>query len=149
MPSCKILSAKSVIRALCKLFRRPRQNGGASHESLVDEGQGSETAKESPPSPVDDDFEPRVADAVRQYQPPLPPSCSRLRSGDVRILGDYPSRAGAFADVWDGSLAGDRVVIKAYRIYSTADSTQACMVRLRRYLQQFCFVDPPSVTEAL
>ena len=71
---------------------------------------------------------PRSAD-IQQDQPPLPPSCIRLWSGDVKILNALPFSAGPFADVWDGSLANDRVVVKSYRIYSTVDPTQARMVR--------------------
>lgn len=135
MGCCKILSAMSIVCRLRKLFRRHRRSRGESTEMLiaVDPDQVSQTAESSspPPSPsVDQDREPRFVDDIQQNQPFLPPSCSRLHAEDIKILGDHPSSAGAFTDIWDGSLAGDRVVVKSYRIYSTVDPTQARMVRL-------------------
>ena len=129
----KIFAARSIIPRLRKIFRRSRQVSAretlASDESwtVVDADQISPQTAESP---VDVD-EPRPADAVRQDEPLLPPGCGKLRSEDIEIFYTLPNRAGAFADVWDGSLAGDRVVIKFYRLYSATDSTQARMVRFR------------------
>ena len=135
MGSCKILSAMSIVCCLRRLFRRHRQSKGESTERLitVDPDQVSQSAESlsPPPSPsVDEDSEPRPVDDIQQDQPPLPPSCSRLLPRDIKILGDRPSCAGAFADIWDGSLGDDRVVVKSYRIYSTVDSTHARIVRL-------------------
>ena len=154
MGLCKILSVRSIVCRLCKSLRRRRQRGGASEESLivVDVDQVSQTAESSspPPSPsVDEGSGPRHADDIQQAQPPLPSSCNKLQPGDVKILGNLPSRAGAFADVWDGDLAGDPVVVKSYRTYFTTDSTQARMVRHCWYIQPLRFVDLPSVTETL
>ena len=108
---------KSIISCMHKLFRRP------------------------PPSPNPTANE----DDDQQNQPLLPSVCTRLGSEDISIVGDHPARCGAFADVWDGSLAGSRVVIKSYRTYST----QARTVRVHRYLQAFSFTDLPSATETL
>ena len=94
-----------------------------------------------PPSP-----NPTVnEDDDQQNQPLLPSVCTRLGSEDISIVGDHPARCGAFADVWDGSLAGSRVVIKSYRTYST----QARTVRVHRYLQAFSFTDLPPATETI
>jgi len=139
---CKrFFTAKSIILCLRKLLRKPRRNSGGTvlvpdeRPIVVDEDQISRTAEPSPPPPpnpsVNEDSEPRLADAVEWHQPPLPPNCSRLRPGDIEILGNRPARAGSFADVWDGSLAGTRVVVKSYRVYSTVDPTHARMVRFR------------------
>ena len=156
MGSCKILTVILIVRRLRKLFCGPRRSRGAPDECLiaVDTDQGSQIPESStsspPPSPsVDEDSEPRYADAVQQGEPPLPSSCSRLQPEDIKIIGKHPSRAGAFADVWDASLADDRVVVKAYRIYSATDSAQARMVRPRWHLQPSRFIDLPSATEVL
>jgi len=137
MNRCIILSAISIVCRLRKLFRRHRQGRGAPAERLivVDPDQVSQTAEPSSPPPgpspsVDGNSGPQLVDDIQQDQPPLPPSCSRLQLGDIEILDEHPSCAGAFANIWNGSLAGDRVVVKSYRIYSTVDSTHARMVRL-------------------
>lgn len=86
--------------------------------------------------------EPQPADAVQQDGPTLQPNCSRLRSEDIEIFHSRPIYVGAFADVWEGSLAGARVAIKSYRFYSMVDDgdaeavyhTRTCVVRFRRYL---------------
>jgi hypothetical protein len=152
MRSCceKFFAAKSIVSRLRKLFRRRGQNRGSAATAPDESSIGtpiSQTA-ERPSSPtVDEDPEPRLADAVRCDEPPLPPNCSRLQPEDVKILGDRPARAGAFTDIWDGSLAGERVAIKSYRIYSTTDPTQARMVRIRWHPQVFWSTDPLSTAE--
>ena len=152
MRSCceKFFAAKSIVSRLRKLFRRRGQNRGSA-ATAPDESSIrtpiSRTA-ERPSSPtVDEDPEPRLADVARWDEPPLPPDCSRLQSEDVKILGDCPARAGAFTDIWDGSLAGERVAIKSYRINSTTDPTQARMVSFRWHPQTFWFTDPSSTAE--
>lgn len=132
MPSYRknLLAAKSIVSRFCKLIRRPRQSKGRAAQapdetSIVADGDQPQAA-ETPPPLVNEDFEPRLAGDP-------PPGCSRLYPGEVKVLGDHPASAGAFTDIWDGSLAGDPVVIKSYRIYSTGDPTQARMVGLHRY----------------
>ncbi|KAF9649991.1 kinase-like protein [Thelephora ganbajun] len=117
----KLFAPKSIIFCLRKLFRRSLGQNSSVRTALVPDVVDGDHAE----PPVNEDTEPRPADAVQQ--PPLPPNCSKLRSGDIRIPDTCPVRAGAFADVWDGFLSGDRVVIKSYRLYSTADPTQARM----------------------
>lgn len=129
----RIFATKPIISRLRKLFRRSRQvsvrEAPASDENLVVVGgdQLSQTA-ESP------DSEPRPEDAAQPGEPRLPPGCDRLRTGDIKISAKFPTRAGAFTDVWEGSLDGDRVVIKSYRLYSTADPTPVRIVRFYWYL---------------
>ena len=152
MPSChkQFFAAKLIISRLRKLFRRPCQNERAAQApdknliAVVDGGH-PQTAEHTPPPPNPTANE----DDVRRDRPLLPPDCRILRSGDINVLGGHPARGGAFADVWDGSLAGSRVVIKSYRTYSAIDSTQARMVRVHQYLQAFSFTDLPSATETL
>ena len=125
------------IRYLRKLFPRSRRGIVEARVALdetrssVDADRASQTAdSDSEVSTVNsEDTEPQPADTVAQ--PYLPDSCSRLNSGDVKVHGSHPVRAGAFADVWDGSLDGVPVVIKSYRLYSATDSTIARIVRFR------------------
>lgn len=139
-----ILVARSII---LRLSRRSRQvsvgEALASDENwiMVDGDQISQTAE----PPVDEGSEPRPLDAIQQNEPPLPPSCNRLHPDDIEIFTNLPSRAGAFTDVWEGSLAGDRVMIKSYRLYSTIDPTPARMVKFRWHFQVLRFTDPPPV----
>ena len=155
MPSCwkKFFPAKAISR-LRRLFFRPRQDEGrvarASEENLilivVDEDQISQTAEDALPPPStasqpNEDSEPQLAEAVQRGQPLLPPNCSELQPEHIEILGNFPTRSGAFADVWDGSLAGTRVAIKSYRTYSATDPTQARMVRSRWLLRASRFTD--------
>ncbi|KAF9651701.1 kinase-like protein [Thelephora ganbajun] len=124
----KFFAAKSIAFCLRKLFRRSCQNSSVGTALVSDESwvvvDGNQTSQTAEPL-VNEDTEPQPADAIQQ--PPVPPNCSRLQSGDIRILDTCPARAGAFTDVWDGFLAGDRVAIKSYRLCSTTDPTQARM----------------------
>lgn len=130
----KSSAVNSTISSLYKSFRRPFQNKGrtarAPDENLisVDAGQIPQTAEgTSPPhNPTANE------DYVQQNQPLLPPDCRRLCPEEVDIADYHPPRGGLFAEVWDGYLDGDRVVIKSYRTYSTVDSTPARMVRFLR-----------------
>ena len=125
------------IRYLRKLFPRSRRGIVEARVALdetrsqVDADHASQTA--DPDSEVStndsEDTEPQLADTVTQ--PCLPDGCSRLNSGDVKVHGNHPVRAGTFADVWDGSLDGAPVVIKSYRLYSATDSRVARIVRFR------------------
>ena len=147
---CKTF-AKSVITRLRKLFRKLRHEGRtarAPDENLivVDGARISQTAEDAPPpSPNPTANE----DDDQQNQPLLPPVCRRLGSEDISVVGDHPARGGPFAEVWDGYLDGDRVVIKSYRTYSTIDCTPTRMVRFRRYPQALCLTNLLSVTETL
>ena len=126
----RIFVAEPIIPCLRRLFRRSPLGQAAVREGLAsDESLTEDRTSQIAEPPVDEDFEPRPTDAVQHGQPPLPPNCNRLCPGDIEISGILPARAGPFTDVWDGSLAGERVVIKSYRLHSTTDSTHARMVR--------------------
>lgn len=132
------------------LFRRFRQGPvrkplgpDESRIIVVDIDHASRTVDAS----VDAESQPQGV--VLQVQSLLPPECPKLNPGDVVIHGDRPARAGSFADVWDGTLDGVRVVIKSYRLYSTADPTHPCMVGSCCHCKVFCSPSLPSVTEAL
>lgn len=131
----EFFSAGSIVSYFRTLFGRSRQNPAkVALESdkcwtIVDTDRASRDVGES----VNEDTGPQPSAAFLQVQPPLPPECRRLSSKDIVIYGDHPARSGIFTDVWDGSLDGAPVVIKSYRLYSTADSTNICMVRSRRH----------------
>ena len=107
--------------------RRSCQNGNRPDETwvTVDTNSASHAAEVA----VSQDTDPQPA--YGDLQPALPHDCSRVDSGDIVIHGDCPVRAGAFADVWEGSLNGAPVVIKSYRLSSATGSTHARMVRFR------------------
>ena len=130
-PRCKkIPLVKPIARCLRKLFRRSRQNTTRADLApdedwiTVEADDTSQTAE----APANEDIPPQPAGVV--VQPTLPPDCHRLNPEDIVIYGDHPARAGAFADIWDGSLDGAPVVIKSYRIYSADDPTPALIVIL-------------------
>ena len=121
---------KPITRCLRKLFCRSRQNttrvGLAPEDDwiTVEAEDASQTAESE--VPANEVILPQPADVV--VQPTLPPECCRLNPEDIVIYGDHPVRAGAFTDVWEGSLDGAPVVIKSYRIYSADDPTPALIV---------------------
>ena len=119
---------KPITRCLRKLFRRSWQNtaraGLAPDDDwiTVEADDASQTAE----VPANEVILPQPADVV--VRPTLPQDCYRLNPEDIVIYGDHPVRAGAFTDVWEGSLDGAPVVIKSYRIYSADDPTPALIV---------------------
>ena len=98
----------------------------------ADTDHASQTA--DPPVNEDSLSERRSTGGVLQDPPRLPPNCGRLNSEDITTPGNYPRRAGSFADTWDGYLGGSvRVVIKSYRLYSTDDPTyDSAVIRMVR-----------------
>lgn len=113
--------------------------------TLVDTDRASQTTDRA----TDEDTEAQSTGAVLPFQLRLPPDCHRLNPGDIVILDNHPARAGAFADVWDGSLDGARVVIKSYRLASTTSPKYPSMVRFYWRFKAFSFPELPSATEAL
>lgn len=128
----EFFAAKFIASYFRVLFRGPHQ--APAKTAVGPDESWIEVDTESRPSlavdePTNQDTKPQPPGAVLQVQPPLPPECPRLKPEDVIIHGDHPTRAGVFADVWDGYHGGVRVVVKSYRLYSTVDSTRPRMVR--------------------
>ena len=149
----KIPVPRFIILRLRKLFRGSRQVSVretlASDESWTAVDVDGDLMPQTAESSVDEDSEPLLAASVYRDEHLLPLDCAKLGSADVEIFTTLPNRAGAFTNVWNGSLAGDRVVIKSYRLYSAEDFTHARMVRFRMHLRTLCYTDPPFATEVL
>ena len=56
-----------------------------------------------------------------QLQQFLPPNYRWLGQGDLRVAGIRPIDAGGFADVWVGEMGEQKVAVKSYRCYASAD----------------------------
>jgi len=87
------------------------------------------------------------------------PTCSSLGPGDIKIVGEHPVAAGGFADVWEGTYDGRKVVLKSYRCYVLFDVVNVVAVRynyarteymangsLAEVSQRSSRVDPPAPT---
>jgi len=144
----ELFTANSIVSRLRKLLRGLRHRK-SRRAALASEVVYRDRISQSAEASGNEDSQPPPTGVVQQDQPSLPPNCSRLLSGDIEILGNHPARSGAFADVWEGSLAGGRVVIKSYRRSTTTDPIQARMVRFSWYLRALRFAHLPSAAEAL
>ena len=52
-----------------------------------------------------------------------------LNPHDVNLMGECPIAAGGFADIWEATYAGRKVVLKSYRCYISFDVAQVIAVR--------------------
>jgi len=84
-----------------------------------------------PPVPLIDKNLPyeRYSETVRQLRPLFPSTCTLLKPGEVKVIGDTPIGAEGFADIWDGTLNGHRVIQVAYRCYETGEVEHIFRVR--------------------
>lgn len=89
--------------------------------------QSENTAYPSPSNPppvplIDNDLPyERYSETVRQLRPLFPSACTSLKPGEVKVVGDTPIGAEGFADIWEGTLDGHRVIQVSYRCYETGD----------------------------
>ena len=67
---------------------------------------------------IDPDTLISLADRLR---PILPSNYRWLGQGDLNVVGTCPLDAGGFANVWIGELSDQKVAVKSYRCYSSAD----------------------------
>ena len=51
----------------------------------------------------------------------LPPGYRWLEQDDLKVVGTLPVDAGGFADVWVGGVGDQRVAVKSYRCFTSAD----------------------------
>ena len=59
----------------------------------------------------------------------VPSLCCSLGPEDVKLVDEYPVTAGEFADIWEATYGGRKVVLKSYRCYRSFDVTQVVAVR--------------------
>ena len=58
----------------------------------------------------------------------MPSTCRWLSSEDIKPIGRFPIAAGGFADVWEATHNGRKVILKSYRCYATFDIAQIAKV---------------------
>jgi hypothetical protein len=66
--------------------------------------------------------------------PTLPSPCCLLGLEDFKLVSEHPIAAGRFANIWEGTYEGRKVVLKSYRCYVLFDVAQASAVRRNRCL---------------
>ena len=71
----------------------------------------------------------RYALMARESLLSLPSPCCSLGSEDVKLVGEGPIAAGGFADIWEATYGGRKVILKSYRCYRSFDATQVATVR--------------------
>ena len=64
----------------------------------------------------------------------LPYACHWLGPEDIEIVGERPMGAGGFADIWEGTHNGRKIVLKSYRCYISFDAAQVVAVRCNHLL---------------
>ena len=52
----------------------------------------------------------------------LLPSCRRLGQEELNVAGTHAIDAGGFADVWMGKMGDQKVAVKSYRFYASANN---------------------------
>ena len=71
----------------------------------------------------------QYAQMVQEILPYLPSHYPLLDPHDVKLTGEHLVSAGGFADIWEATHAGRKVVLKSYRCYISFDVAQAITVR--------------------
>ena len=69
-----------------------------------------------------------LLDLAGQFRPSLPSHYRWLRQEDLRVVAKRPIIAGGFADVIVGEMDDQKVAIKSYRCYESADHMPAYTV---------------------
>ena len=81
----------------------------------------------------------RYVSIVQVLQPSLPPTCRWLIPEDINLIGKLPIAAGAFANIYQATCDGRKVVLKSYRPYISLDAAQVVAVGLT-YIHNLCRV---------
>ena len=113
-------------------------------------------AVESSPAPDDVCLSGRYAQVAQGLMPSLPSTCHLLSPPDIKLVSEHPIAAGGFANIWEGTHGGRKVVLKSYRCYVSFDAAQVVAVRcnplclvpiddsLTEVLQRSSHMDSPS-----
>ena len=59
----------------------------------------------------------------------MPFTCRWLDQEDVRLVGEHSTSAGLFANIWEATHDGRKVLLKSYRFCSSLDVAQVVAVR--------------------
>ena len=74
------------------------------------------------------------AQMVQEHLSPLPSPYRWLDLEDVQLVRRHPIAAGGFADIYEATYDGRKVVLKAYRPYISFDVAQVIAVRCDRIM---------------
>jgi len=66
----------------------------------------------------------------------IPSNCRRLASEDIKLVGERQIASGGFANIWEATHDGRRVVLKSYRYSMTSDVARIVVVRCGHGLPQ-------------
>lgn len=85
----------------------------------------------SSPTPDSDgmSFPQRYVQVAQDLRSSLPPTCRWLGPEDVDLVGKRPIAAGGFADIYEATHDGRKVVLKSQRCYVAFDVVQTAAVR--------------------
>jgi len=64
----------------------------------------------------------------------MPSTCRWPCPEDVKLVGEHPIAAGAFANIWEVTYDGCKAVLKSYRCYISFDVAQVVAVRRKSSL---------------
>ena len=153
-PSAKkvLLRFKRLVSALCTI-EKP-QDDDEERVRLIDEKSLVQvTIRHQPPpfqalvssSPTSDLNDPalsqRYAHVARDLRSSLPSSCRWFEPEDIKLICGGPIAAGGFADIWEATHNGRKVILKSYRCYISFDVARVATVRCNRDLRRVPPVD--------
>jgi len=103
---------------------------------------------ESPPTPDLDDrnapFPQRHGQAAQNLRSSLPSTCRWLGPEDINLVGEHPIAAGGFADIYEATHNGCKVVLKSYRCYESFDIASVVAVPCNHSLYRVHYSRLPS-----
>jgi hypothetical protein len=70
----------------------------------------------------------RYALIAQVLLPSLLPRCPLLNPDDINLAGEHPFSGGGFAQIWEATYNGRKVVLKSYRCYVSFDITRVVTV---------------------
>ena len=87
-------------------------------------------AMNSPPDSTNISLSQHYAQMAQDLRSSLPSTCRWFGPGDVNLVSERQIAAGGFADVYEATQGGRKVVLKSYRCYLSFDVTEVIAVGL-------------------
>jgi hypothetical protein len=112
---------------------------GPAPRSLHGPSLSSQPESRGIPTPDLDDLplSQRYAQMAQELLLSLPSPYHSLGPEDFKPVGKRPTAAGGFADIWEGTYEGRKVMLKSYRCYRMSfDVAQVIAVRYNRCLRR-------------
>jgi len=105
-------------------------------------------ARSSPaPGPDDECLSQHYAQMARELLSSSLSVCHWLDPEEVKVVGEHPIAAGGFANVWEGTHDGRKVVLKSYRCYVSFDVTTVAAVRYDHACPKYAANRSPEVSQ--